>query len=295
MKKLLSSLVSTSFAGLYIIGFAIAIGVATFIENDYGTDAAQKLVYQAWWFELLLFMFSLTLVVNMLKFNLFRKEKVAVLLFHLSIIIIFIGAGVTRYYGYEGMMHIREGKASSELISSETYIDIEAEFNGVQSYESKKVRFAGIGKNRFHYRSKINDREYDIVLKQFHPSAVKALAEVEDGKGESILSIVSGGASGRVKHFLKKGEELSINGYNYSFRNNDDLSTDDSTTVIIVEQDEELLIQAPVQFGYTTMATQVTDTLPADTLAALYYNRLYNFDEHLVVFTGFQKMLRLYR
>lgn len=40
MKKIFFRLFSTSAAGLYMILFALAIGVATFIENDFGTSAA---------------------------------------------------------------------------------------------------------------------------------------------------------------------------------------------------------------------------------------------------------------
>lgn len=42
LMKIYDGLVSTRSAGLYLILFAIAIGAATFIENDYGTSAAQK-------------------------------------------------------------------------------------------------------------------------------------------------------------------------------------------------------------------------------------------------------------
>ncbi|MFM8450534.1 MAG: hypothetical protein ACKOAY_10565, partial [Haliscomenobacter sp.] len=46
LKKISNALFSTSAAGLYILVFAIAIGVATFIENDFGTSAAQKVVFR---------------------------------------------------------------------------------------------------------------------------------------------------------------------------------------------------------------------------------------------------------
>ena len=37
-----------------VITFAVSIGVATFIENDFGTQTAKAVVYNARWFEGLL-------------------------------------------------------------------------------------------------------------------------------------------------------------------------------------------------------------------------------------------------
>ena len=47
-----------------------------------------------------------------------QQKKWAILTFHAAMIIILIGAGVTRYFGYEGMMHIREGSSSNSFLSA---------------------------------------------------------------------------------------------------------------------------------------------------------------------------------
>ena len=49
------------------------------------------------------------MIANINRYKLWRKEKWSVLLFHISFILIVIGAGVTRYISFEGMMSIREG------------------------------------------------------------------------------------------------------------------------------------------------------------------------------------------
>ena len=46
IKKVLSALFNTRASGVYFILFAGAIAVATFIENDYGTQTA-KALYKA--------------------------------------------------------------------------------------------------------------------------------------------------------------------------------------------------------------------------------------------------------
>ena len=45
---------SMKMAVIMLFSFGMIVGVATFIENDYGTQTAQALVYQAKWFEFFL-------------------------------------------------------------------------------------------------------------------------------------------------------------------------------------------------------------------------------------------------
>jgi uncharacterized membrane protein YkgB len=61
-----------------------------------------------------------------------KKEKIAVLLLHISWILIIVGAGITRYIGYEGIMPIREGANSNQFLSSDTYVTVlvDGEMNG---------------------------------------------------------------------------------------------------------------------------------------------------------------------
>jgi hypothetical protein len=96
--------------------------VGTFIENDFGTSSAQALIYRSLWFEILLFLFSASILANIQRYRLIQLKKWGSLTFHLAIIVILIGAGITRYFGTEGMMHIREGQTSNTYLSAETFL-----------------------------------------------------------------------------------------------------------------------------------------------------------------------------
>ena len=52
MKKILNILYSTRLTAVLFILYATAMAVATFIENDFGTQTSKALVYSTWWFEL---------------------------------------------------------------------------------------------------------------------------------------------------------------------------------------------------------------------------------------------------
>ena len=119
IEQLKKTIFSISTAGFALLLLAMVLGVATFVESAYGADSAKALVYGTWWFELLLVFLSVSMTVVYFRKKMWKKEKMTVGLFHLAFILMIIGAGVTRYIGEEGAIHIREGESSSELISTE--------------------------------------------------------------------------------------------------------------------------------------------------------------------------------
>jgi cytochrome c biogenesis factor len=114
---MLKKILSMKVAVVLLFVFGVVIGVATFIENDYGTQTARSLIYSARWFEAFLLFFIIVLIYNMLKFKSYKKAKWSTFLFHGSFLIIGIGAALTRYVGFEGIMHIREGSTASTMVS----------------------------------------------------------------------------------------------------------------------------------------------------------------------------------
>lgn len=108
--------------GILFIVFAVSMAVATFMENDYGAPAARAVIYNARWFELLFLLLVVNLAGQIITFKLYRKGKLTVMLFHLAFIVMVIGAAITRYTGYDGMMGIKEGETSATTYSSGKYI-----------------------------------------------------------------------------------------------------------------------------------------------------------------------------
>ena len=105
--RLLSILFSTRLTALLFILFSIAMGIGTFVESAHDTTTARIWIYNAWWFELMMLFFVVNFLGNIKRYRLLKWEKWPLLLLHLSWILIIVGAGVTRYIGYEGVMPIR--------------------------------------------------------------------------------------------------------------------------------------------------------------------------------------------
>jgi hypothetical protein len=87
---------------------AIGAGYATFIENDFGTSSARVLVYNNIWYETILSLTTINLIGIILNLKC-GKVKPRFIISFSSFVVILIGAGITRYVGYEGIMQIPEG------------------------------------------------------------------------------------------------------------------------------------------------------------------------------------------
>ncbi|GAH33514.1 unnamed protein product, partial [marine sediment metagenome] len=120
-----------------------------------------------------------------------QQKKWAILTFHAAIIVILAGAGVTRYFGTEGMMHIREGDASNTFLSSESYLKFETIQDGKKYQFDELVEFSTLGNNDFNNSYIIGDNEVNVEVLDFIPNPTKAI--VEDEKGEPMIKIVMGG------------------------------------------------------------------------------------------------------
>ena len=279
----LKLLFSTRAAGLYMLIFAGSIGAGTFIENDFGTSSAQHVIYRSWWFSLLLVLFCITIAVNMIRFKMVRQKKWALLTFHLAMIVILIGAGVTRYTGYEGVMHIRENDSSNSFLSAETHLQFQVR-KGEKEYSfDEPVLFSTKGNNNWSESYLIGNDLVEVVVKEFIPNPKEIL---EDGiAGKPTIKIVIGGANGREEYFLSAGETRRIRGTLFNFA---DGALPDA--VNIAYRDNVLLIKADQPMVQRVMATQKVDTLlPQAAYHPLMLRSLYMVGSGSFVFGDFNK------
>jgi cytochrome c-type biogenesis protein CcsB len=280
LKLLADRFFSTSAAGLYMILFAMAIAAATFIENDFGTSSAQKVIFKAWWFELLLALFGISLIVNIFRFRMIQQKKWATLCFHASMIIILIGAGVTRYFGSEGMMHIRERSASNTFLSAETYLLFEAVKNGKKYAFEEPVLFATLGNNTMKESYVLGGQQVDVEVLGFMPNPAETM--VDDENGLPIVKIVIGGANGREEYFVRYGDKVNIQGTLFNFS-----QVEDPAAFNIKFENDQLSFMAGMPYSQTVMATQQRDTLSPGTYHPLMMRSLYTNGRESFVFGGF--------
>ncbi len=139
---------------------AIGAGVATFIENDFGSSTARVLVYNHFWYELILTLTVFNLMGIMTKVKMIKSK--AKFIFHSSFVVMLIGAAMTRYYGYEGVMHIREGETTNQMISLEPYIHVTTYKDGKAETTYFEKDFSALGGNDFSYHIPLNGVDLEI-------------------------------------------------------------------------------------------------------------------------------------
>ena len=220
MNKIFSFLFSMLFSVMLLMMFAISIAYATFIESSFGTDTAQALIYQAWWFELLLFVGAVNIAGSVVRYKLVNRKKWAILLFHLAFIVIIIGAGVTRYFGFEGSMHIREGEANNKVISEATFISLNASATGHEVKSFTKVKFTPNTNNRYKETLEIDGKSVTVENELFVPNAAETL--IPDANGTPVISLIySDDKKQRSDFLLLQKEKKEIGSASFGFETGD--------------------------------------------------------------------------
>lgn len=212
------------FMGVLFFVFALSMAIATFIENDFGAVIAQKWVYKSTWFELLLILLVANLLGQIFISKLYKKEKLTVLLFHLSFILIIIGAGITRYFGFDGSIHIRQGQTQSLATSVEDYFHFRVlDKTGTVLYNSQKAMvLTPTSVDSYSKEVNVNNTNYSLSLSRYLTNAIEAL--VDDPQGEPIISIMQNNEMmGRQVSYLKVGDIKEINGQMIGFSKTDSL------------------------------------------------------------------------
>jgi cytochrome c-type biogenesis protein CcsB len=107
-----------------LVIFFVAIATATFVEDSYDTITAKKLIFHAWWFKTVLILLCINFIGNIKRYRLLRKEKLSILAIHIGMILTLVGAAVTHYIGFEGIIRLKEGDITNTMWSSEPYFEM---------------------------------------------------------------------------------------------------------------------------------------------------------------------------
>ncbi len=282
MKKIFDYLFSMQLAGALLLVLAASMATATFLENDYGTLGAQELVYRATWFEVLMAVFCINLLGAIFQKKMLKRKKYGAFLFHASMVVILIGAGITRFISYEGTMFIREGASSNVIYSENPYLQLKVRDQGdFYEFADKKV-FSPFSNNNFSESYSFGNKELDLEVKAFIPNALRTVNESESGK-PVISMVVSNDIGGRHNRLLKLGEQISSGSYQVSFSRN---KTDQSDLVFYLE-DNMLMLHSAYPVITLSMADQSRDTLQAGQAFQFQPMKLYTIGKLNLVLQNF--------
>ena len=279
-KKIGSILFSTRLMAVLFIVFAVAMGAGTFIESKYNTDTARILIYNSWWFEVIMVFFMINFIGNIKRYQLLKKEKWATLLLHLAFIFILLGAFITRYISYEGMMPIREGATESQVFSDKTFLTVfvDGEYKGEMKRRvfEKQLLLSPVTNNDFKLSGDFDNVPFEVHYKNFIMGAKQKIQP--DAKGTLYLKLVEAGAGGREEHFLKEGEVQNI--HNVLFA----LNKPTDGAININTKGAAPTIQTPFEGNFMRMADKLQGKVAKDIEQPLMMRSLYSIGEKRFVF-----------
>lgn len=242
---------------LLVLAFSMAI--ATFVESNYGTPTAQALIYKTHWFELIWLLLVINLINNFIKYRFYTRQRIPMGLFHISFVVILIGAAITRYISYEGVMHIRENQSSDNIISTDSYFY--AAFENQQ--KERKVLFSELAPKQFSAKFDVNGQPVKVKAVGYIENAERKAIPSESGKPVIDFVFSSPTAQGMQSFSFNKGDVLEYPGFTAGFE------AGETTGVNFFRIENQLYMTAPDSIEETTMASQETlafapgDTIPA--------------------------------
>ena len=271
-RRFLNYLFSNKLTAVLFIAFPVAMAIGTFLESFYSTTAAKIWIYNAGWFELIMFLLMLNFFGNIFKYRLFKKDKWAVLLIHLSLILIILGAFITRYFGYEGVVSIREGDQTNKIISEKTYLTVlvDGQING--SIKRKKldseVLFSEHTSNYFKWNQDFNNKKFTINYLDYIENAIEGL--ILDPNGDRYIKVVEASDGSRNEHYIKEGEVSNIKNILFTLNN-------PIEGAVNIRSDLGLYyINSPFSGTYTRMLDQSSDVFEQNVEQELNLRSLYS-------------------
>lgn len=281
MKKLSNIFFSMETMGFLILAFAASIGAATFIENDFGTAGSKAVVYNAWWFNILLLWLGANLVTNIFRYKMWRRQKIAIFMFHVSFLVILLGSAITRFVSYEGMMHIREGESSNTISSDETYVRVWLDDGVGNSYDEEKVRLSLLTPNAYSGKATLGSKDFRFKTAKYVPNAREIITEVPVG-GTPYLVLVASYGMGRQTYYFKydSSRDLGMSKVNFG-----DTFMPEATNIKL--ENGSLLINTFDTITTMSMMGGASDTLLPGNWHAFEQRKLYQMGNMSLVLTNF--------
>ncbi len=114
--KLIRQLGSVHFAVIICLALMGLLITSTTLESRYGTALVQKSVYQTRWFDFLLALLWINIFCATVLRLPFQKKHAAFVVTHIGILGLLLGSLITRTYGQEGQLTLREQQSANVLM-----------------------------------------------------------------------------------------------------------------------------------------------------------------------------------
>ena len=259
------------------LALAFSMAIATFVESSYGTPTARALIYNRHWFEALWGLFALNLVNNFFVYRLYTKRRFTLGLFHLSFLVMILGAAITRYFSFEGMMHIRENQSANYILSTDDYF-----FAGYGNQQKeKRVRFSEMTPRQFSTKFDVNGMNVKVRAVGYIENAERKAVPSDAGGPIIDFVFATPGGQGMQSFIFSRGDVLSHPEFTAGF----DVPQENMVNFFL--QNGQLFMTSFYALDEMTMATQESVTLNAGDTIPVKPMFLYSFGDHRFLVRNF--------
>jgi cytochrome c-type biogenesis protein CcsB len=284
MRKIFRFLISMPFMGFLLLVMAFSMAIATFVESSWGTDSAKALIYSTHWFELIFLLLGVSLIANVIRYKSYTRKKLSVGIFHLSFILIVLGAGITRYVSFEGIMHIREGESSASIVSADSYFSL----NSGDRQIKQKVLFSELSSGAFDEKININGQQVRFKSVGFIKNAQRT--PVSHPGGSPLVDFVISAGQGMQSFSFQPGEKIDLGPAVVGFVSSD-------ANIRFEQEGDSLFLIADRDLEIRSMGGAAPEQLTAGTRSPVKLMHLYAFDNYLLLVKKFypQALIRVTR
>lgn len=279
MKKYLNLIFGMPFMVVLLIVFAIAIGYATFIEDMYGTTASKAVIYNTKWFEAIMFVLAINLVVNIFRYKMYRMSKLPVFIFHISFIVIVLGASFTRYISINGMMHIREGSSSDYFSSSASFLKTKISNGNTSDYHFEKSFMSLLSPGNIDKTVKFDGQKFHFESRNFIPSASGRLVPFETGR--PVAQFMISNADQRQEILIGLDDVNRMGDIIIAFKDYPE------SNISLKFEGGQLYIKSSYTGSMKSMGAGIDSTLVPGIFYPFNQQLLYSFDKAMIVLMDF--------
>lgn len=291
MRAIIKFLFSTAFSSVLLLVFAYLIAIATFIENEYGTPTANIEIFRSKWLELIMVLLAMNFLGNIKKYNMISQKKWTTLLFHLAFVVIIIGAGITRYYSFEGSVPIREGVTTDTMYTGEPHL----QFKVLDPSKSPENERSSLGYSQPNLMAETTSNDFDInfdledkqvvfsYLEYIRNSEYKIYEGVQGGKdllelvyilnGMTDTMCIESGTAERIGRSLVAFNAPEVKG----------------AVSIISTENGGYQIYSPFTINRMRMRDQTIDSVVPGVVSDMYFAQMHYIQDAQVVFRSLKK------
>lgn len=120
-------------AAVVLILLMVAMAAATVYEAGHGTPAAMAAFYQSHWFAALLVLLGINVASALVLRWPFSRRQIGFVLTHGSLLLVLLGALVTKHFGIDGQLAVEEGQTAKTFVVPQEALTVVNRATGTQA------------------------------------------------------------------------------------------------------------------------------------------------------------------